>query len=372
MLTCVVVVNGKAQVEAQNQTVILDAGEGTYVIPDQPPAAPFCAKMDQVRDWIYAIRGTDNVSDLGSMFVGWPHQPCAASTPGAVAVASHTSTATPVAPAHPATATRPPSPTATATAQPTAVATDTPAVAATATEAATATATATATPMPSPTAVVLLPSSDGMVRIPQGTYTLGIPTPDDYHAATMQVDLPEFWIDQYEVTNLQYKAFMDWTGHAAPAGWSKGTFPAGQDRHPVAGLTWDDAAAYCTWVNKRLPSEAEWEVSGRGPGTAPPLYPWGSDQSAGGKAFDLPERNTYEVGTVAFNKSVFDVYDLIGTVWQWVGDPYGPVPAGDKILRGGRHGLLQDLAYRQPAPPDDERFTRVAGVRCAADRVAGE
>jgi formylglycine-generating enzyme required for sulfatase activity len=66
------------------------------------------------------------------------------------------------------------------------------------------------------------------------------------------------------------------------------------------------------------------------------------------------------------------VYDMAGNVWEWVGVPYGPVADGFQILRGGRHGQLKDMAYRQPAAPDDGYFLPVAGFRCAADRVAGE
>jgi hypothetical protein len=62
---------------------------------------------------------------------------------------------------------------------------------------------------------------------------------------------------------------------------------------------------------------------------------------------------------------------MTGSVWQWVGETYAPAPDGYKILRGGRHGLLEDTAFRQPAQPDDERFAHVAGARCATDKVAG-
>ncbi len=208
-----------------------------------------------------------------------------------------------------------------------------------------------------------------MVKIPAGAYVVGSASPDDYHAARQQVKLLEFWIDKFEVTNAQYKAFLDATKRAAPASWPDGAIPAGHAGHPAVGLTWDDAAAYCAWANKRLPSEAEWEVAGRGPGADPPLYPWGNDPTAGGQTSALPERDTYAVGSMAFNHSSLGVFDLIGTIWQWVGEPYGPLPDGFKILRGGRYGLLEDLAYRQQARPDDARFTRLAGVRCAADRV---
>jgi formylglycine-generating enzyme required for sulfatase activity len=211
-----------------------------------------------------------------------------------------------------------------------------------------------------------------MVKIPAGSYTVGSSTADDNHIATQHMNLSAFWIDKYEVTNAQYKDFLSATGRTAPASWRGGAIPAGKTAQPVMGLTWHDAAAYCTWAHKRLPGEAEWEVAGRGPAADPPLYPWGADPTDGGQAFNLPQDGTYDVGTQSFNQSPFGVYDLIGTVWQWVGQPYAPVSPGLQILRGGRYGLLEDLAYRQQVRPDDERFARVAGVRCAADRVAGE
>ena len=211
-----------------------------------------------------------------------------------------------------------------------------------------------------------------MVKIGPGNYVVGSVQPDDYHVATNQIQLPGFWIDRLPVTNAQYKAFVESTGQSAPAGWRAGAFPPGSANYPVAGLTWNDAAAFCAWVNKRLPSEAEWEVAGRGPAAEPPLYPWGNDPTAGGQTSNLPQGNTYEVGTVAFNRSPFDVYDMVGTVWQWVDRPYSPVPEGLQVLRGGRYGLLEDLSYRLLAKADDARFTRVSGVRCAADRVTGE
>ena len=340
VLTCIVAVNGKAQVEAQNQVVVLDAGEGTFVLPNEPPRAPYCANLNQVRDWLSLARTAQETSDLGSMVVGWLQKPsCEASANAAV-------------PAPPLTAA------ATNAATPPATSPTVAAVGAT-------------TPATSPTvtAVVRLPSSDGMVQIPTGRYVVGASIPDDNHMAVSQIDLAGFWIDKFEVTNAQYKTFLDQTGHAAPAGWTAGSFPAGRDRHPAAGLTWDDAVAYCTWADKRLPTETEWEVAGRGPGSQPPLYPWGPDPTGGGKVDSLPQGGTYEVGTMIFNQSPFGVFDMTGSLWQWTGTPYAPVPQGYAILRGGRHGLLEDMAYRQPAKPNDDRFTRVASVRCAADRV---
>jgi formylglycine-generating enzyme required for sulfatase activity len=211
-----------------------------------------------------------------------------------------------------------------------------------------------------------LPSSENMVRIEAGVYTIGGPQADDFHVAQQQTQLSQYWIDQYELTNARYQEFIDATGHQPPTVWP------GQEDHPVRGVTWDDAVAYCTWADKRLPTEAEWEAAARGPGSDPRLYPWGNDPQAGGQVFELPLDGTHAVGSFAFNQSPSGVYDLAGNVWEWVGEPYINIPEGMRVLRGGRFGLIWDAAYRQIAEPDHERFVPLAGFRCAADRVQGE
>jgi formylglycine-generating enzyme required for sulfatase activity len=118
-----------------------------------------------------------------------------------------------------------------------------------------------------------------------------------------------------------------------------------------------------------LPNEAEWEAAGRGPGAAPQLYPWGTDPTAGGSTLNLPDQDTYAVGSLSFNQSLPGVFDLVGNVWEWTGEPYSQVQDGNRILRGGRYGLLLDLAYRLAVAPDDNRYVKYAGFRCAADQV---
>ncbi len=208
-----------------------------------------------------------------------------------------------------------------------------------------------------------LPSAEGMVEIPSGTYVVGSLAGDDYHSPPKEVLLDRFWIDKYQITYDQYAQFL-----TATNGQSQEILGAGNQ--PVRGVTWDQALAYCTWANKRLPTEAEWEAAGRGSGPNPRLYPWGEDPTAGGKVLDLPSQDTYEVGSMPFNQSPFGVYDLASNVWEWVGEPYAETPAGSKILRGGRFGLpILDLAYRLSVLPDDERYVKFAGFRCAADQV---
>ena len=214
-----------------------------------------------------------------------------------------------------------------------------------------------------PSVTADLPEAAGMVEIKAGNYEVGRAPADDYHSSVRAISLNSFWIDQFQTTNSQYQLFVDATGAQAAQ-------EVGAENNPVRGVTWDQATAYCSWTKKRLATEAEWEAAGRGPGTAPQLYPWGTDDTAGGQVSTLPNQDTYEVGTLAFNQSLSGVFDMVGNIWEWVGEPYSPVQDGFKVLRGGRFGLpVLDLAYRLPVAPDDTRYVKYAGFRCAADQV---
>ncbi|HLF74659.1 MAG TPA: SUMF1/EgtB/PvdO family nonheme iron enzyme [Anaerolineales bacterium] len=208
-------------------------------------------------------------------------------------------------------------------------------------------------PLPSETPG--LPPATGMVKIPAGTYKVGKDPENSNQSASRSITLEEFWIDQYPVTNKDFQQYL--------AEWS---FPPGEDNYPVIRVTWDHADAYCRSLGKRLPGEAEWEAAGRGPGENPQLYPWGDTAN---EALKLPN-HTYEVGTQPFNVSPFQVYDMLGNVYEWVGDAYGNLGAGNRILRGARFGTPYDLAFRVEVTPDDTIYVPYAGFRCAADRVS--
>jgi serine/threonine-protein kinase len=202
-----------------------------------------------------------------------------------------------------------------------------------------------------------LPSSIGMVRVDAGDYSVGTDT---------VVTIPEFWIDRTEVSNAAYALFVTDTGQTPPSNWVDGTIPDGLAEHPVQGVTWETAAAYCTWVNKRLPTEAEWEIAARGPHGF--LYPWGNEA----QTVRLPNNNTYPVGTMVQNRSYFGAYDMIGNVWEWVADPFNLVAAGEQIIRGGAYNFLKNMSEFVAGNPENDLMFSNTGIRCAATAVNSE
>ncbi|MCL4266453.1 MAG: SUMF1/EgtB/PvdO family nonheme iron enzyme [Anaerolineae bacterium] len=212
-------------------------------------------------------------------------------------------------------------------------------------------------PTTEPTPTGPLPSSLGMVPVDGGEYVVGEGT---------AVTLSRFWIDTTEVSNTQFAAYIAATGQPPPASWPDGTLPAGAETLPVQGIDWDTAVAYCQWANKRLPTEAEWEVAARGPhGT---LYPWGNDA----RAVELPTSGAYAVGTLAENRSYFGAYDMAGNVWEWVADPFNPTAAGEQIIRGGANSFQNNLVEFIAGDPTNALMIGETGIRCAADTVDPE
>jgi formylglycine-generating enzyme required for sulfatase activity len=183
----------------------------------------------------------------------------------------------------------------------------------------------------------------------------------------------DFNIDRTEVTNRQFKAFVDATGYvtAAERGLSEKEFPdipaqfrvpgsmvfipptpnedgspapwwqfvaganwqqpmgphssiEGKESFPVVQLTHEDALAYATWLGRRLPTEEEWEYASRG-GLQSASYSWGEEPPHRGKS----KANTWHgfvgsspVGCFAANG--YGLYDMTGNVWEWTSTAYGP------------------------------------------------
>lgn len=165
-------------------------------------------------------------------------------------------------------------------------------------------------------------------------------------------------------------------------------FPEGTDNHPVTGVTWHGALAYCEWVGKRLPTEAQWEFAARG--NSGRQYPWGNERTVNNAVpanVGQARVELVDVGLYPDGKSTFGLYDMAGNAWEWVSDwyaedyyatsegaidPAGPRSGEHRILRGGGPTELNPVGTteftataRLPALPTtvDDGF----GFRCAMD-----
>lgn len=200
------------------------------------------------------------------------------------------------------------------------------------------------------------PEPAPMVLVPAGEFMMGS-RQDDLSAQSDErpahpVYLEAFYIDQYEVTAARYAKFFHDTNRSAPKYWSQQVLEE-HEQKPVIGVDWKDAAAYCSWAGKRLPTEAEWEKAARG--TDQRLYPWGNvDPRLERGNFDhCCDFHGYEgltdIGAFEEGKSFYGVYDMAGNVWEWVADwydlgyygkspvrnPEGPSSGEKRLLRGG-------------------------------------
>ena len=251
------------------------------------------------------------------------------------------------------------------------------------------------------------PAPQGMVWVPGGEFSMGAADPaDKTDAVGMQatadsrpvhrVYVDGFWMDATEVTNEQFAAFVKATGyvtvaertpraedfpgappenlvagsvvfsppdHAVPvdnhlrwwsyvkgAGWRQplgpGSTVAGRGTYPVVHVAYEDAVAYATWAEKRLPTEAEWEFAARG-GLSGKIYPWGDAFRKDGRWMvnshqgNFPNQDTGAdrfpgIAPVAqFPANRYGLYDVGGNVWEWVSDLYRPDHYAQLAAAGG-------------------------------------
>lgn len=117
----------------------------------------------------------------------------------------------------------------------------------------------------------------GMVIVPAGWFLMGKDDARRSNRPEHWVYLDAFAIDRTEVTRRGYREFLEQAGSVVQA--TAGTAQASvSDDLPAAEITLQNAAAYCRWAGKRLPSEAEWEKAARGVDGR--RYPWGDNWSA--------------------------------------------------------------------------------------------
>lgn len=259
----------------------------------------------------------------------------------------------------------------------------------------------------------------GMARIPGGTFAMGtdpsaVPDllnrfnvkraeifADETPRHTVKID--PFYLDKSEVTNSQFKKFIDkhpqWQKLSITANlhngkylqdWTGNDYPIGKAGFPVVFVSWYAAVAYCQSQGKRLPTEAEWEFAARG-GLTDKAFPWGDE---------LPDKTRANYGASGFGAAIttgsyppngYGLYDMAGNVWEYLADEWtkypvtgetliNPVAGGDRfdrgdsylnvktrrVIRGGSWGgspINLRVTYRDSHPVDGAGGH--VGFRCA-------
>jgi len=220
---------------------------------------------------------------------------------------------------------------------------------------------------------------EGMVYIPEGEFLMGADGEEPDQAPAHLIWVDGFFIDSTEVTNADYRKFVEATGHPEPPYWNDERFNG--PNQPVVGVSWFDAAAYAEWAGKRLPTEAEWEKAARGIDGR--KYPWGDMLEEKLLNFNDDLGRPADVGSYPEGRSPYGVLDMAGNVWEWVNDwyvadyyskspyrnPVGPGSGLYKVLRGGSwysNQYFVRCTFRDYSDPDFR--ANDIGFRCAADR----
>jgi formylglycine-generating enzyme required for sulfatase activity len=278
-----------------------------------------------------------------------------------------------------------------------------------------------------------------MVALHGGDFLMGTNSREGYPAdgegPVRKVRVRPFWIDRTVVSNHQFAEFVRATNFVTEAerfGWSfvfagylPDDFPPtravaaaqwwrqvyGADwrhphgpqssiddrsNHPVLHVSWNDAQAYCAWVGKRLPTEAEWEYAARG-GLEQARFPWGDKLNPNGQHLmnvwqgKFPAEDTGEDGfkgtapVDSYPSNGYGLFNMTGNVWEWCSDwfdptfhlkstrdnPVGPPSGTHRVMRGGSHMCHKSYCYRYRVAarssntPDSS--TGNLGFRCVRD-----
>ena len=223
------------------------------------------------------------------------------------------------------------------------------------------------------------------ILIPAGPFLMGSdePAAREEERPQHKVTLPDFRIGKYPVTNDQYLAFVQQSRHPVAPEMAWRLAAVGQEpppdsyQHPVVGVSWDDATAYCRWWRERterryrLPTEAAWERAARG--TTGRRYPWGGDFAAercnaAPAGLGMPSA----VGTFSPQGDTPEgVADLAGNVWEWTSTCWGPDAAAPQY----RYPYRSDDGRENPAAPEgpfrEYRICRGGSFRDKPERVTG-
>ncbi|MCY3657015.1 MAG: formylglycine-generating enzyme family protein [Chloroflexi bacterium] len=226
------------------------------------------------------------------------------------------------------------------------------------------------------------PTATCFVTLPGGRFRMGSTMRDD-ELPERDVTIDAFAVAITPVTNTEYRAFLDGTGHEAPRFWDDPRFNAPDC--PVVGVSWFDANAYCEWLGEllgrscRLPTEAEREYAARG--DVATHFPWGDEPwlegrfALGSQGADRP----HPVGSTPPNG--FGLYHMAENVHEWcsdwygkpydpgeIDDPRGPKDGVRRASRGGswRHRVKVTRVTARSSLSPERRYNDY-GMRVYAD-----
>jgi formylglycine-generating enzyme required for sulfatase activity len=243
----------------------------------------------------------------------------------------------------------------------------------------------------------IISSVDGatLVFIPANDFEMGSNSGDLDESPVHSVSLSAYWMDQTEVTNAMYANFLNTAGNRMEGGttWLDLDDPliwiseqsgvwqvlAGKADYPVVGVSWYGAKAYCEWVGRTLPTEAQWEYAAKG--EAGFRFPWGSrGLDCSYSQFLGCGSRPVQVGSLLPGVSPFGIFDMAGNVAEWVNDryaadyyqqapgddPVGPINGYYRVTRGGSWGssyIGLQTTHRDWAGADTQDSE--IGFRCA-------
>jgi iron(II)-dependent oxidoreductase len=219
------------------------------------------------------------------------------------------------------------------------------------------------------TASVIQPAFITMALVGEGNFVMGSNIGPDDEKPEHLVFVKSFFMDVLPVSNADFSKFLNARGLKNQLGASfyddddrdarihqrGSTWQAdlGYAMHPVNEVSWVGARDYCAWLNKRLPTEAEWEKAARG--TDGRKYPWGNSKPTEKLAlFGAAYNASAPVDAFPAGASPYGILDLSGNQWEWVSSAYRPYPfsADDgrenqtpgpvRSTRGGGHDSSED------------------------------
>lgn len=229
----------------------------------------------------------------------------------------------------------------------------------------------------------------GMSLVPGGRFKMGY-SPEPAARPAHDVSVSPIFIDTYEVTNAEFKKFVDANSQWRPASisdkyhdgnylrhWENGAPRPGSEQQPVRYVSWYAASAYAKWAGKRLPTEAEWELAATG-GASEQKYWWGNYSDAKMAIYEFyPPKRPGDVGS--FPENPYGIYEILGNVSEWVQDTFslsyyyesrdaqdplfeGP---GEKVYRGGSfRNRGRDVTVYKRFSADAKSCLNDVGFRC--------